>query len=197
MFLLLDKIQTAWRSPGSRYSIQAAQPTREFLVESHKKSHQNERDNGLTEPEFESKLVPENETTTERKPMSQNPYQQNPSQNPYAAGQAQPQPNYQQRGPQNSQPSPLAIVSLVCGIVSLPFSFCCGCFSIPLGLTAVVCGIVALAQMKNPAYSGKGMAVAGIACGGVSLLLVVVLIILQVFLNIGGGMGDFDRFGDF
>ena len=72
----------------------------------------------------------------------------------------------------------LGIVSLVCGILSL---LCC-CFtgmSFVLAAAAVVCGIISI--KKSDAY--KGIAVAGIACGCVGIVVFIILII------IGGAMG--------
>ena len=72
--------------------------------------------------------------------------------------------------PQSNQ---LAIVSLVCGLVAFP-GMCCCYTSIPFGIIALVTGILALrrANAQPETYgSGKGMAIAGIACGAVVLIL--------------------------
>jgi prepilin-type processing-associated H-X9-DG protein len=65
----------------------------------------------------------------------------------------------------------LAIAALVCGIASLV-----GCY--PVGVVALILGIVALvkASARPQEYRGKGMAIAGICTGAVSLLLVPLLI---------------------
>jgi hypothetical protein len=73
--------------------------------------------------------------------------------------------------------SPLAIVSLVCGILSIPTCFC-SCFApglnSPLAIAAVVCGIIALNKMKAEPqmWKGGGMAIAGIVTGGLGIILV-------------------------
>ena len=89
--------------------------------------------------------------------------------------------NYGQ--PTEAQPSmALAIVSLVCGIVSL---LCCCCIpyiGILFSIAAVVCGIISL----NKNLGGRGMAIAGIACGGVGLVLIIITIILGA---VAGSMG--------
>ena len=72
----------------------------------------------------------------------------------------------------NNNHAGAAIASLVCGILSLlccPISccgFCCGSPNVILAIVAVVLGIVALVN----AFDGKGMAIAGIICGGVALI---------------------------
>jgi predicted Zn finger-like uncharacterized protein len=65
-------------------------------------------------------------------------------------------------------PNPFAYTALGLGIAALPLAFCCGLFGLPVGVVAIVFGIVAL---RKP--YGQGFAWAGIACGGVSLLLAI------------------------
>ena len=61
---------------------------------------------------------------------------------------------------------PLAIWSLVLSIVSL---ICCGFI---LGVPGVICGHLALSNIrKNSSLEGRGMAVAGLAIGYVSIAL--------------------------
>jgi len=69
----------------------------------------------------------------------------------------------------------LAIVSLVCGILSV---FCCAWF-LP-GIVAVVLGFMAKNKAdQNPAeYGGRGMAVAGMITGGISVVLGIIVTIL-------------------
>jgi hypothetical protein len=66
----------------------------------------------------------------------------------------------------------LGIASLVIGILSLPLCLC-SWFDIPLSLTAIILGFVSRAQ-GGP----RGTNTAGIICGFVSLLLIVILIAL-------------------
>lgn len=74
--------------------------------------------------------------------------------------------------------SGLAIASLVFGIVAL--AFCCGPFA---GIPGVVLGIVALSKIgeSRGKVSGKGLAIAGIVTGSVSML-VPLLAIMAVLL---------------
>lgn len=85
----------------------------------------------------------------------------------------------------------MAGTALGTGIASIVFSLCCGCFSIPLGISAVTFGFLALSEIKRNKMAGKGMAIAGIVCGFVSILLFVLILVLQIF------SGGFDQFRQF
>ncbi len=67
-----------------------------------------------------------------------------------------------------------AIASLVCGIISL-LCCCLGLFSAVLAIAAIVLGIITLCFK----YDGKGMAIAGIATGGVAIVIVVFSLIIS------------------
>ena len=69
---------------------------------------------------------------------------------------------------------------MVCGILSI---LCC-CFTFfgfVLAVAAIILGVICL---KNN-YDGKGMAIAGIICGGISVFLLI------LFAIIGGVTGTF------
>lgn len=74
---------------------------------------------------------------------------------------------------------PLAIVSLILGILSLPLHFCCY-LGWPAGIAAIICGIIALVRGgKEPArYSGKGLAWGGIIAAGLGFLMIIAVFIL-------------------
>ena len=83
-----------------------------------------------------------------------------------------------QFGPPSAPPSPLlGIASLACGVLSIFFSCCCGLLSIPLSLAAIGLGAVAL--MKSDGV-GKMLAIGGIVCGVLSLLLFVVFLVIAL-----------------
>jgi hypothetical protein len=67
---------------------------------------------------------------------------------------------------------PLAIVSLVAGILSLP-ACCCWFFGFPLPLCAVACGVVALGKIKAQPqlYSGAILCWIGMVFGGLGLIM--------------------------
>jgi Domain of unknown function (DUF4190) len=76
----------------------------------------------------------------------------------------------------------LATVSLVTGIVSIVMSCCCFFLALPLSIAAIVCGIIALGKINKSqgTIGGRGLAIAGIACGGVGALLFIARIVLTV-----------------
>ena len=73
--------------------------------------------------------------------------------------------------------SPLAIIALVTGILSMPTCFC-SCFApginSPLAISGLVCGILAMNKIRAAPqmWKGTGMASAGIVTGGLGILLV-------------------------
>lgn len=85
---------------------------------------------------------------------------------------------YQTYGGPHVQKSPaggneLAIVSMVCGIISIVI--CCVFYlSGPLAVIAVVLGIVSLSKQMN----GKGMAIAGIVTGSIGVLLALAMVLV-------------------
>jgi hypothetical protein len=64
--------------------------------------------------------------------------------------------------PPSKRTSVAAVTSLVFGIV--------GCIPFISGIVAVITGLVGLKTTKNPNYTGRGMAVAGLVLGIVSLV---------------------------
>ena len=70
----------------------------------------------------------------------------------------------------------LAVASMVCGILAIFPGCCCGLFGIPLSIVALVMGLVAMNQINQTQgmQSGKGMAIAGLVCGGVSIAMDIV-----------------------
>ena len=71
------------------------------------------------------------------------------------------------------------------GIVSIFFTFCCACVSLPSAVTAVITGFIALSRINAGVADGKGLAIGGIVCGAIGLLLFGGMILLQVGLNLG------------
>lgn len=71
----------------------------------------------------------------------------------------------------------LAIVSLVCGILSL---LCC--FSIITGPAGIITGFMAKnkADQEPAQYGGRGMALAGMITGGIGTVIGILVIILQI-----------------
>ncbi|HEX4627834.1 MAG TPA: DUF4190 domain-containing protein [Gemmatimonadales bacterium] len=75
-------------------------------------------------------------------------------------------------GPAGPQVNPLAVASMVLGILSIP-ACCCWFTSAPLAIAGLVLGIVSLQKVRaSPqAWRGGGMAIAGIVTASVGILL--------------------------
>lgn len=86
---------------------------------------------------------------------------------------------------QEGENKTMAIISLVCGILS-----CLCCFSILTGPAGVVLGYIAKGNIdKNPSvYGGRGLAMGGMITGGIGTLISIILIILQVFFGVLGSL---------
>lgn len=67
---------------------------------------------------------------------------------------------------------PLAIASMILGIVAIP-SCCCWFFGSPMAGAGLLLGILALGKIRGAPqqFKGAGMAIAGIACSSFALLL--------------------------
>jgi hypothetical protein len=83
------------------------------------------------------------------------------------------------------QPSPaaprgtsqMAVWSMVCGIFSV---LCCPVFA-PVAIVAIILGAIALGKINaQPALTGKGFAITGIALGIVALLLAAFVLVLWI-----------------
>jgi Domain of unknown function (DUF4190) len=73
--------------------------------------------------------------------------------------------------------SGMAIGAMVASLVGLPLYIGCG-IGVIGSIVGVVLGIVSLNQLKQSQQQGRGMAIAGIAVGGASLMLFAVLLII-------------------
>ncbi len=74
---------------------------------------------------------------------------------------------------QAAGPHAFSIVSMICGILSL---VCCCVYglAITFGIVAIVFGILSIVKAKG----GRGMAMAGLICGGIGLLLSIIVAIV-------------------
>ncbi len=78
---------------------------------------------------------------------------------------------------------------MCCGIGGIVFAICCGGLSFPLQLAAIIMGAISISKInKNPeAYSGKGMALAGIITGGVGIVVAIIMIMVGLSMRQTGG----------
>lgn len=85
--------------------------------------------------------------------------------------------------------NPLAIASLVCGILSM-FTVCF-CYGLPFNAIGLLLGVIALVQSSSdPTMGGKGFAYGGIAASILSFLIIFGLIFMGVGLGVLGAILD-------
>ncbi|HEX5541261.1 MAG TPA: hypothetical protein VFX60_06815 [Micromonospora sp.] len=133
-------------------------------------------------------------------PQYQDPYaQQQPSsgqpyQDPYAQQQpisGQPYPGgtypaagYGMPGQPQGQSNTLGLIGMILGIVSIPFGLCCGLFTAPFALAGMVLGFLGLNKANQGQASNRGQALAGLICGGVGLVLGIIMFIVGNMIDI-------------
>jgi uncharacterized membrane protein len=84
----------------------------------------------------------------------------------------------------------------VIGVMLTFMCFCCGPFALVggvAGLVAVVLGLIALSQIKAGKGGGRGLAIGGIICG-ILVLLLLLVVVGYVFVALGQ---DFENLEDF
>lgn len=114
--------------------------------------------------------------------FSPSPYQQP---RPMQGGwQPPPPPSYVQAPKQG-----LALASMICGIFTITFGWCCS-VGVISGIVAIVLGIYQLVQIKNdPEHNtGKPLAIAGIATSGAYFVIWILLMIVYGAAIFMGGL---------
>ena len=87
------------------------------------------------------------------------------------------------------QTNPLAIASLVCGVLSM-FTVCF-CYGLPFNAIGLLLGVIALVQSSSdPSLGGKGFAYGGIAASMLSFLIIFGLVVMGVGLGVLGAFVD-------
>ena len=78
----------------------------------------------------------------------------------------------------------MALTGMICGIVSLVM-LCC-CYGLPFNILGIVFSIIGLNKAnETPKKDGKGMAIAGLICSGISILAAIAFLVLGVAVNLG------------
>lgn len=72
----------------------------------------------------------------------------------------------------------LGIAALVCGVLAIVMSFCCGIFGVPLSIAAIITGALGLKS------SARGMAIAGLVCGVIGLLIAVGVVAIGIAMHL-------------
>lgn len=94
-----------------------------------------------------------------------------------------------QPAPPDDSAKVLSVISMSCGIAGLLLNCCCACIGQICCIIAVVMGIIALLH-KQHENGSKGMAITGIACGGVGLLLFAAGLIIRLVMFTVASDGD-------
>ena len=100
---------------------------------------------------------------------------------------------YLRQTSQQSGQKTFGIISLVCGLIGLPCACCCGFFGFIFPIVAIVCGILSI--NKHEDKDAKGMAIAGIICGGIGILIVIITLILG-FATMIPTLSSLSEYGD-
>jgi serine/threonine-protein kinase len=80
----------------------------------------------------------------------------------------------------------LGLLGMIFGIVAIAFAFCCVLLAVPLGGAGIVLGGLGMKKAADGLASNRGMALAGVICGAVGVLLSIVLLAFNV---VGGFAG--------
>lgn len=98
---------------------------------------------------------------------------------------------YEEKPLRHGQTSPMAIISLITGILAVicTILFCLPCtliLAFIFSLAAAVLGFISLRQINNSegALTGRGLAIAGLIAGLVSLVGAIVLTIIGIGLSL-------------
>lgn len=102
-------------------------------------------------------------------------------QNPYQNGMYNPNQGYGTPQNMDGGATGMAIASLVLGIVALLLSCCANIWwlTATVAILGIVFGVLSLSKKSG---SGRGMAIAGIVCSGIALIIEIVILIIGVAL---------------
>ncbi len=114
--------------------------------------------------------------------------QQNYNQQGYNAQQNYNQQRYNaQQNYNQQQSSGFGIASMICGIIAL-ITCCLWCTCIPLAVVSIVFGILQIQK-----GTAKGMAIAGIVCSSIALVLFIILTVWGNYLESTGTYNEILR----
>jgi hypothetical protein len=116
-------------------------------------------------------------------PTSGQPYGQPTPGQPYPAAPAYPTPGYgvpAPTGQQNTQ----GLLAMIFGIIAIPLAICCPLLGIGSGIAALILGFLGKKKAEQGLASNRGMAMAGLICGGIGTVLSIGWIIASLALNL-------------
>ncbi|MSU57137.1 MAG: DUF4190 domain-containing protein [Pedosphaera sp.] len=88
----------------------------------------------------------------------------------------------------------MALTGMILGLVSISVGLCC-CYGLPFSVPGIIFSCIGLSQIKNnpQAYTGRGMAIAGLVLSILSILLAVGLFVLFFTLSFSDIMRDVNK----
>lgn len=131
----------------------------------------------------ESVQRPQYGVQTQEQGYHQQPYGNQPGyqqpyggQNQYTSTSGYAEPVYQQESQStvSAESGGFGIASMICGIIAL-LTCCLWCTCIPLAIVSIVLGVLQISK-----GTAKGMAIAGIICSAIALIMLLVLTIVGV-----------------
>lgn len=87
--------------------------------------------------------------------------------------------------PQQQPSNTLGLLGLIFGIISIPFGFCCGLFTLPFAAAGIILGYLGMQRAAQGQATNKGQAKAGLITGIIGLVLGIVMVILGQLLDVG------------
>ena len=83
-------------------------------------------------------------------------------------------------GAPSTQNNTLGLLAMIFGILSIPFAVCCGFIDVPLGIAGLVLGILGKRRADAGFANNRGMALAGIICSVIGLVIAVVFVVIGI-----------------
>lgn len=78
------------------------------------------------------------------------------------------------------------MLAMIFGIVGIVLALCCAILGLGAAVTALVLGLVGLRKASDGLATNRGMALAGVICGGVGAVLAILNMILGFWLTSSG-----------
>ena len=80
--------------------------------------------------------------------------------------------------------NPFAVTGFILSLVSITFGLCC-CYGLPFNVCGIIFSAIGLVQIRNRPghYTGRGLAIAGLVVGILSVVLAALMLTLGVVLS--------------
>jgi len=96
--------------------------------------------------------------------------------------------------PASRKNNPMALAGMIMGIISVSVGLCC-CYGFPFNVLGIIFSVIGLSQVKksNGTQDGRGMAIAGLVCSIVSLVLALFMLIFVGVMSAGDFIKEVER----